>query len=360
MKSAFSLFFIVLMVTGSASAQSPDTVQAQKETVVDWYEAVGTVRPHTEARIEARITAQVMDVKVRPGARVEKGELLVSLDSRQFQSRLDQAGQGLKSARAGKKQAAQAVASAEAAFSRAQAQYKRIRTYFNSQAATEQQLEEAKAAYLQAKAELRRSREALEGTQAGIEQAQEMVKEAEIALGYTRIQAPAAGEVLQRLVDPGDLALPGKPLLILQTQGSLLLEAYVREGLIGKVRTGMKLEVALKTLDKTTQGTVEEIVPYADPQTRTFLVKAALPPMKGLYPGMFGKLRIPVQESRVVMIPQEAVRKVGQLELVSVKTNGDWQTRFIKTGRALGEKVEVLSGLNGGETLALTPYGGNP
>ncbi|MCP4349961.1 MAG: HlyD family efflux transporter periplasmic adaptor subunit [Desulfobacterales bacterium] len=184
----------------------------------------------------------------------------------------------------------------------------------------------------------------MSGTEAGIKHAQEVIKEAEIGLGYTEIKAPESGEVLKRLVEPGNLALPGKPLVILQITGSLRLEAYVREGLIRKVKPGAELQVAITTLNETANAKVEEIIPYADPQTRTFLVKVSLPHITGLYPGMFGKLLIPVQEHQVVAIPGKAVRNVGQLELVSIREKNTWKTRFVKTGKKIGDKVEVLSG----------------
>jgi multidrug efflux pump subunit AcrA (membrane-fusion protein) len=149
------------------------------------------------------------------------------------------------------------------------------------------------------------------------------------------------------------MALPGKLLMVLQTSGFLRLEAYVREGLIKLVTPGSHLSVKIETLGKTTEAEVEEIVPYADPQTRTFLVKAALPHMAGIYPGMYGKLLIPVREQPTVLIPQKAVHQVGQLELVKVKVDTGWQTRFVKTGRTIGNQVEILSGLSGSETLGL-------
>ena len=90
-----------------------------------------------------------------------------------------------------------------------------------------------------------------------------------------------------------------------------------------------------------------------DPATRTFLVKVALPPLEGLYPGMFGKLLVPVQEHEVVLIPWSAVRRVGQLELVAVKDNENWRTRYIKTGKSTGTGVEVLAGLVGGEIIGI-------
>jgi HlyD family secretion protein len=330
-----------------------ETIQAAVETVTEWYEAVGTVRPRTETRIEAQVTAQVMDVRISPGAKVKKGEVLLTLDNRQFLSRLDQAKQGLKSAVAGKEQARQAVIAARAGFAQAESSYNRTKTYFESQAATSNDLENAESAYLQAKAGLSKAKEALSGAEARIRQAEEVVKETEIALGYTAIRAPEAGEVLKRLVEPGDMALPGKLLMVLQTSGFLRLEAYVREGLIKLVTPGSHLSVKIETLGKTTEAEVEEIVPYADPQTRTFLVKAALPHMAGIYPGMYGKLLIPVREQPTVLIPQKAVHQVGQLELVKVKVDTGWQTRFVKTGRTIGNQVEILSGLSGSETLGL-------
>ena len=334
--------------------QAPaDTARAQIEMVRRWFEASGTVRPRTETRIEAQVTAQVVTVAVHPGSRVTKGQVLVSLDNRQLQSRLDQARQGLKSTQASRKQARQAVLSAEAAHDEAKATFNRTRTYFESKAATQQEMEKVQSRYSQAQANLARAKEAYTGTMAGIKQAEEVVREAEIAMGYTRITAPETGEVLKRLVEPGDLALPGKPLLVLQTAGAYRLEAHVREGLIAKVRIGMQLPATIVTLGKEVETNVEEIIPYADPQTRTFLVKAALPPITGLYPGMFGKLRIPVLTEKVVVIPETALRKVGQLELVTVKEGNRWTRRYVKTGRRLENHIEVLSGLKGDETIGI-------
>ncbi|MFC1505119.1 efflux RND transporter periplasmic adaptor subunit [Thermodesulfobacteriota bacterium] len=330
--------------------KNTDTVKNVK--IMEWYEAVGTVRPKTETSIEAQVTAQVLDVKVNPGNTVTKGQLLIALDSRQMKSRRDQAQQALESAVAGKKQAQQAIASAMAAFKQAEADYQRVQKYFKSQAATAQDLERSESTFLQAQAEAERAREGLSAAEAGIRQADAFLKESNIALGYSQIKASEAGVILQRFVEPGDLALPGKPLLTLRTAGALRLEAYVREGLITQVNPGQQLRVDLHTLNQTVDATVEEIIPYADPQTRTFLVKAGLPALQGLYPGMFGKLLIPIQEHRVIMVPQAAIRHIGQLELIYVKEGTTWQSRYIKAGRQiLGANVEVLSGLKGDETI---------
>lgn len=327
------------------------TATATLQETDQWYEAIGTVRPKTETRIEARVTGQVLDVKVSPGDQVTKGALLVALDSRQMTSRLVQAKQALKTAQASREQTRHALDAARAGFKESQAGYNRVKRYFDSQAATAQDLEAAESTYHQAEAGVKRAEEALVATESGILQARAVVNESNIALEYTRILAPDAGVVLKRFVEPGDLALPGKPLVTLRTSGALRMEAHVPEGLIARVAPGASLEVDIETLGRQVDATVEEIVPYADPTSRTFLVKAAMPPVDGLYPGMFGKLRIPVGRQRIVTVPGLAVRRVGQLELVRVKSGDDWQVRHVKTGVRLGDDVEVLSGLSGTETI---------
>jgi RND family efflux transporter MFP subunit len=189
--------------------------------------------------------------------------------------------------------------------------------------------------------------------EAGVRQAKKRVEESRIALGYTRILAPEDGEVVRRLAEPGDLAWPGKPLLVIQTREALRLEALVREGLIHRVSVGTLLKVSISALNKEFSGAVEELVPSADPQTRTFLVKVGLPLVEGLYPGMFGRLLVPVKETSIVVVPAAAVQRIGQLEVVTARTNGKWQRYFVKTGRRRGPMVEILSGLNGGEILAM-------
>jgi HlyD family secretion protein len=329
------------------------TVVAGIKNITEWYEAVGTVRPKIETRIEARISAQVVDVPVRSGDRIEKDQVLLVLDNRQMASRLSQSQQALKTAISHKEQAQQSLNVAQAAFNEAEADYERIRNYYESQAATKQELERAQSRFLQAEAGLNQAREAIEGANSGIRQAEEMVKEAEIFLSYTIIKAPADGEVLERLVEPGDMALPGKSLILLKTSGALQLEVFVREGLIRNVEPGSSLSAVITSSDQPITARVEEIIPYADPRTRTFLVKAIIPDIEGIYPGMYGKLLIPSGTTEVILIPPGAIRRIGQLEMVKIKKDDLWENRYIKTGKIHEELVEVLSGLSGNETLMI-------
>jgi HlyD family secretion protein len=327
------------------------TTAALVKNITEWYEAVGTVRPKTEARLEAQISAQVVDVMVRSGDMVEKDQVLIELDDQQMSTRLSQAKQALNTAVSYKDQAHQSFNAAEAAFNEAETDHQRIKNYFEAEAATAQELERAQSRFLQAGAGLKRAREEIVVATAGIHQAEEMVREAEIFMEYTKIKAPAKGTVLEKLIEPGDMAFPGKTLILLKTSDALQLEAFVREGLIRNVKPGITLSAIITTLDQAVIASVEEIIPYADPRTRTFLVKAILPEIEGIYPGMYGKLLIPFKTTEAVLIPPGIIQRVGQLEMVIIKKDDTWETRYIKTGKIYEGMVEVLSGLTGREIL---------
>jgi len=329
------------------------TSQAQVKEITEIYEAVGTIRPRTETKVEAQVTGKVVKVRVRAGDAVTRGTTLIILDARQFTTRLEGAQQGLRSAKAAREEARQVVAAAEAAHTKVELQYKRIEKLFQDNVVASRELEQARADFLLTQAKMNQAEDGLEGAVAGVRQAQKLVEEAQITQNYTIIKASEDGEVVRRLIEPGDLAVPGKPLLILQTAGSLRLEAYVREGLISRVRPGKELPVSIDSLDKRVNGVVEEVVPSADPMTRTFLVKVGLPKVIGAYPGMFCRLLVPSGTRRAVLIPAAALRRVGQLETVMVKEGQTWKTLYVKAGQSHDGLIGVLSGLEGGETVAL-------
>ncbi|MBI9077531.1 MAG: efflux RND transporter periplasmic adaptor subunit [Desulfatibacillum sp.] len=332
----------------------PATATVSVEDIIEYYEAVGTVRPRTETQIEAQVTGRILQYHVSPGTQVVKGQMLIQLDSSQLNAQVEESAQGLVSARAMHEQAKQGLEQAKAAFDEAAKAYQRVKTYYASEAATQQDLERAESAYLQAQAGVRQAEDGVKGARAGVVRAQTVVDQRQISKEYTQITAPTDGEVVKRLAEKGDLAWPGKPLLVIQTRSQLRLEAVVREGLISHVRIGTPLEIAIDSMDLIIEGTVEEIVPSADPITRTFLVKVDLPQMPGMFPGMFGRLMIPAVTRSVVAAPKSAIERTGQLEMVTIQEDGIWKKVFVKTGKALGpNRVEVLSGLKGGETIGV-------
>ncbi len=342
-------------IQGRASYVPESTVTAERAMLPRLHEAVGTVKSRTEIRVEAQVTGRVLKVLVRPGDKVKAGDALLTLDSRASQARVDRSRQARQSAASMTGQAKDALSAAKATFSKAESTYRRMKQLHDQKVVTAEEVEQAETAYLQAQANLGQAEEGLAASQSRGQEAVKVVQEAEIGLGYTTITAQEDGEVARRLAEPGDLAFPGKELLTLQTGASLRLEAMVRESLIGRVRLGDTLSVVVSALDgdEPITGEVDEIEPLADPVTRSFLVKAHLPEIPGLYPGMFGRLMVPLGERESILIPENSVTRVGQLETVMVKSDEKWEPVYIRTGETHDEQIEVLSGLSGGETLGI-------
>ena len=334
----------------SASAR---LVNAERRQIPEYHYAAGTVKAREKAALSAQLSARVVRVLVQPGTRVAAGDLLIELDRRDLAARLQQVRAAALRFDADRQRAGAAVTGARAGLTEALAHHQRTQSYFTQEAATRQQLEQAESRYRQAEAGVRQAKDAVAAAEAGLEQARQAVSEAEVAFGYGLIHAPQAGQVVERLVDPGDLAAPGRPLITLQQSESLRFEAAVPESLIAHTQPGARLMVRIEAAGLDLDAPIEELVPAADPASRSFLVKLAVPSRPGLYPGMFGRLRIELGERPAVLVPAAAIRRIGQLELVTLEENGRRLRLHVKTGAVHDGLIEVLSGLDGSERLVV-------
>jgi HlyD family secretion protein len=189
--------------------------------------------------------------------------------------------------------------------------------------------------------------------QARLQASEQAVAQARVALGYADITAPLDGVVAEKMAEAGDVAVPGKPLLLLHDPRQLRLEAAVAEELAPRLESGAPVTVHVDALEKTFATRIDEIIPRADPLTRTVAVRASLPAGEGLQPGMFGTLTFPAGSVRVLSIPRRALRRIGQLESVEVLTQNGPRSRHVQTGVVRDDQVEVLAGLEAGERVLL-------
>lgn len=314
----------------SAAAPAGRAVAVERAEVEELLEWPGTVRSRTEARPASKLLARVLEVKVRAGDPVKAGDVLAVLDDRDVRARADQA--------------RSALAAAEAQAAQAGAEYARVKGLFEKQAATQRDLEAAEARAKSAEAQTAQARNA--------------VREAEVMLGEAVVRAPFDGVVAEKLVDPGDTASPGRPLFSIHDPANVRLEAQVPESCAAKASVGMDVRTRIDAAGDEVAAKVEEISPVADPQSRTFLIKAALPPGKGLRPGTFGRFLQPCGRRTALLVPAAAVSRSGQLEMVKVLEDGEARVRHVKTGKAHGDRVEILSGLREGEKVLVE--GGRP
>ena len=133
----------------------------------------------------------------------------------------------------------------------------------------------------------------------------------------------------------------------------LRLEADVPEAVIGKLTLSDKLPVRISALETELAGVISEIAPAADPNSRTFLVKLDLPSTSGLRAGQFGRVAMPVGETTALRVPTSAVVQRGQMELVFMVVDGKAQLRIVKTGKRIGDELELVSGVEAGEKIVV-------
>lgn len=349
-------------------ARGVRVMPAAVETVREGLEAVGTVRSKTQTLIASKVQGYVREVRIREGDVVEPGGVLVLVDDRELVSRSERAQAALTESRMARdevlelrEEAEAALRSAEADHLYAEATASRYRQLLDKELisvhefeGTDAKRKSAAAAVGQAKARIQglaaRERQARQR----IEQARAELDSATIALGDTRIAAHGTGVVVERRVEPGNLAVPGQTLLTLDDPRHYRLEAEVGESAIGHVRLGQSAPVVVDAIGRTLEGRVAEMIPTADPASRSMTVKLDLPPVAGLRSGMFGRARFTAGERKALLVPAGALLERGQLTGVYVVDGQSVaRLRLVTTGQRRGDRVEILSGLNPGEGVVI-------
>ena len=164
-----------------------------------------------------------------------------------------------------------------------------------------------------------------------------------MTLSDTRIATPATGVVVGRRVEPGNMAVPGQPLLILDDPRRYRLEVEVGESAMGWVRLGQSVPVTLDSIGRALDCRVVEIVPAADPGSRSVTVKLELPALAGLHSGLFGRASFPAAERLALLVPGAALVERGQLTgIYVVDGRSVARLRLVTAGPRRGDRVEVL------------------
>jgi RND family efflux transporter MFP subunit len=331
--------------TGS-SAEAPAAISArvvrvEDVTVPQGAELYGTVEADRIAAVSSRVMATVTAVLVKPGDPVRTGQVLVEIDP--------------ATARGQEAQARGALAQAQASLALAERNFERFQALAAKAAASQLELDVARMQYEQAKGAV------IQG-EGAVEAAASVARE-------SRVVAPFDGRVAAKLVEVGDLAAPGRPLVMVESAAGRRLVLAVPESLLvaSSLRVGSKLSVRIDSLPSagTLEGTVTEIDAGANPASHTFTVKvgvvgAAVPT------GVSGRARLVSGSRSVLAVPGSAVFAVGGLDLVVVRdASGKTRSRVVTVGGPVGEdRVELLSGVSAGEEVAVgfeaVPVDGTP
>ena len=343
---------IVPGISSEAQAGNVDTLTVEQGTRPDFYQAIGTVRSRNQVDVVPRIIARILEIKVRSGDRVKRGDILAVLDAKDLSAIVSQGQEQLRAVTASVGAADEQVKAAKAALDLATKEMERTRALFEKNALAKRDYDQSIAAFRQAEAGMQQAIQQRAAASAQAAAAGQGIKQAEVGLGYATVVSPIDAIVAERLADPGDLGNPASVMLRLFDPETLLLEVPVRESLVQEVAIGSQVSYSVPSLGKTFEGTVREIVPSVDPRTRTFLVKVCIDKSEGLMPGMFGTIRVPLKsEKKVIIVPESAIIKTGQLESVVEVEGGRLLRRQIRSIDAGDGNREVISGLKPGQKI---------
>jgi len=313
--------------------------QAELLEIPHQIEVQGTVEASQVAAISARVMAMVTAVHVNGGEEVRHGQLLLEIDPQASKGQLSQA-QG-------------ALSQAQAALALAERNYERFKALAAERAASDLEVDMARMQFEQASG--------------AVEQAQGAVASASSMAADARVTAPFNGRVTQKMIEVGDLAAPGRPLMMLESIAGRRLVVSIPESLMhqAQLQSGSPLTIRIDSRPDLglLQGTVAEKTPGADPASHSFRVKVDLP-VADITTGTAGRTWIQTEVRPAVAVPEGAILQQGGLTMVVIRTeDGLAVSRVVTVGRQLADgKVEILSGLTGGKTvligLAATPPSG--
>lgn len=345
---------LILMLVGCSSERQPvnaapetlsnvSIVSAQTANIPDVVEAVGTLKAAETSQLAAQMMGNIVEIRVHEGDRVQRGQVLAVIDDAQPRAALDRA-------TAADLAAQQEISASESDFSLAEATFKRYQTLYDRKSVSPQEFDEIKARYQAAQARREMAR-------AGQAQAKAALQQARTALSYAHIVAPFDGLVTEKKADAGSLASPGMPIFTVEDLHRYRLEATVNESDLRYVRQGQQVFVLIDALgDREIKGKVIEIVPAADPASRSFLVKVELPSGPALRSGLFGRAQFTRGERTALLVPRTAVVDRGQLQGIYVlDQNRIAGLRYVTLGHPTSQQVEVLAGLQPGEMLVGDP-----
>ena len=340
---------------GDAVAPMPVSIATVIRTdIADTFEAGGVVQARTTALLMARILAPVREVRVVPGDRVRAGQVLIVLDGRDLAAQARSARAGASAADQGAAAAASEQQAAEATLTLERATYARIAGLHAKRSATAQELDNATGALRAAEAQAASAAARARAAASSVDSARAASEAAGATESYAVITAPFDGVVSEKMVEPGNMAAPGTPLMRVEDTRGFRLDVRVDESRVGHISSGAAVPVLLDSgmgsAATTVTGTVTEIGRAVDADARSFLVKIGLPAGTGVRSGTFGRARFSAGSRPALVVPAEALRQRGQVASVFVVEEAIARVRLVSV-----RGTEVLAGLSDGEKVIVGP-----
>jgi RND family efflux transporter MFP subunit len=341
---------ILLLITGLAACSSgndqnnhqsaadsskfrPDTIpvkvtKVRKKDFVQKFQATGTLDARQQATVRAKVSGEIQHVYVDIGDHVQKGQLLIKIQPKDFELKVQQA--------------KAVLVHAKATLQNSKKEMNRMKGLYKAGSATEQNKDKAVTAYRQAKAMYQ---EKLAGKNSAQQQ-----------LDYTSIKAPFSGVITKRNFKEGDYASTGKPAV--QVTNLSVMEAKINlpARYAGNVEKGLSVSLHFRNQLHDEEAKVTAVNPKIDADSRTFLVKVTVKnPDQTLPDGLFftADFHLPKLKGQPA-VPEKAVQKSRGDNILWVVDHGKAHRRIVQKGAKNGNWVMIRQGVHPGETIAVS------
>jgi RND family efflux transporter MFP subunit len=354
--------------TEAAPAAAPRLVKvvpAGEATVARTVSAFGTLAADEQVVLGTKVVGRLAEITVDLGSRVTKGQPVARIDPKDYQYRLDQAMAALKQARVRLGLPADgdddrvdltqtaAVRQAKAQLDQAQLNRDRMAQLWDRQLVARAELDAAVSALQVADGRYQDALEEVQNRQGMLLQRRSEVELARQQIADTVITSPIEGAVVERQASVGQYLAAGAPVATIVRLHPLRLRVSVPEREAQSIRRSQPVRVSLDGDPTVYPGTVVRLSPAVAEQNRTLLIEAEVPNTENrLRPGSFAKAEIVVQsDDKIVTVPATALLTFAGVEKVLTVREGKSEELRVTTGRRLGDRVEIVTGLRAGQPV---------
>lgn len=292
----------------------------------------GVIQPVKQSTVSSQASGLIATFLVKAGDRVKAGQLLATIDDRE--------------AAVGQQRSQAQVDQAEADLRNARAHLERTKDLQSKGFVSRAALDTAEAQWKSAQAQR--------------DQATASTRQSALAQSFTRVTAPFDGWVLQTDAQAGDLAVPGKPLLVVYAPLPIRVVVQVPASRTNQVGQAVDVQVQAGEPDAGwITPTARSIVPASDPVSQTTEWRLELPaaPSATLVPGQQVRVKFTATAAaarQLLAVPEQAIVRRGELTAVYVQSGTQFTLRAVRLGQRLGAQgTEVLAGLKAGDVVAL-------
>jgi RND family efflux transporter MFP subunit len=327
--TGYLLLVLGLMFSRAQAADALPTMVTSVSVTPLEYQLDGVVEARRQATLSSEVAGKIEAVYFDVDDFVKKGDVVLRIRDREYRANL---------------------AKARAALEEARANLQELELEFERNEGLRKKKLISQAVFDKTSASLRAAQARTSSAEANLVQAEEQ-------LGYTVVRAPYSGVVVQRHVEAGESTRPGQPFMTGYAPGELRVSASVPQSIIARLRKQRQARVVLLEDGRSLEVERITIHPFADPQSHSFPVRLDLPPSKAdIYPGMLVKVAVAIGESRRLLVPQRALVSRSEINALYLRdSDGRFIFRQVRPGNRYADQVEILAGLDAGETVVLDP-----